>query len=212
MKFITTFLVTLLCCNLFGTAVAQDEKKALTILEAMSKKYQALNSFKAAFTYTADGEKAQNGEATVKGAKFRLKVAGQEIFNDGAIMATYIRESNEVNIQDFDPEEVGDFSPAKIYMAYKNGFKNAYIGETKEGGETFESVRMVPVKADGQVAKVEIKVNKADRSIKSWKIFHKNNKATTFVVNQFTPNAAVADTYFVFNAKNFPGVEVIDLR
>ncbi|HWV33134.1 MAG TPA: hypothetical protein VN038_25925, partial [Dyadobacter sp.] len=69
---------------------AQGDKKSSDILNAMSNKYQKIKSFKALFTYITKGEKPLKGEATVKGSKFRLKMAGQEIFNDGKLMATYI--------------------------------------------------------------------------------------------------------------------------
>ena len=193
-------------------AHAQGDKKSSAILEAMSNKYQKIKSFKAAFTYTPEGGKPLKGEATVKGTKFRLKMAGQEIFNDGKLMATYIKETNEVNLQDFDPTATGDLDPTKIYTAYKKGFKYAFLKEQKEGAKSLEVVELTPTKKDSQVNKVQIAVNKADKSINSWTIFQKNGQEVTYKVNEFQPDVAVADTYFAFNAKQYPGVEVVDLR
>jgi hypothetical protein len=34
----------------------------------------------------------------------------------------------------------------------------------------------------------------------------------TYLVKSFNANAAVSETVFVFNNKNYPGYEVIDLR
>lgn len=193
-------------------ASAQGDKKSSAILEAMSNKYQKIKSFKAVFTYTPEGGKPLKGEATVKGTKFRLKMAGQEIFNDGKLMATYIKETNEVNLQDFDPTATGDLDPTKIYTAYKKGFKYAFLKEQKEGAKSLEVVELTPTKKDSQVNKVQIAVNKADKSINSWTIFQKNGQEVTYKVNEFQPDVAVADTYFAFNAKQYPGVEVVDLR
>jgi len=193
-------------------AHAQGDKKSSAILEAMSNKYQKIKSFKAAFTYTPEGAKPLKGEATVKGTKFRLKMAGQEIFNDGKLMATYIKETNEVNLQDFDPTATGDLDPTKIYTAYKKGFKYAFLKEKKEGAKTLEVVELTPTSKTSQVNKVQIEVNKADKSINSWTIFQKNGQQVTYALNQFTPDVNVADDYFAFNAKQYPGVEVVDLR
>ncbi|WP_275975545.1 LolA family protein [Dyadobacter chenwenxiniae] len=194
------------------SASAQGDKKSSAILEAMSNKYQKIKSFKAVFTYTPEGGKPLKGEATVKGTKFRLKMAGQEIFNDGKLMATYIKETNEVNLQDFDPTATGDLDPTKIYTAYKKGFKYAFLKEEKEGAKSLEVVELTPTKKDSQVNKVQIAVNKADKSINSWTIFQKNGQEVTYKVNDFQPDVAVADSYFAFNSKQYPGVEVVDLR
>jgi len=216
MKKITIFsfvLAIVTFTNVLTTTVqAQGDKKSTAILEAMSNKYQKVKSFKAVFTYTPEGGKPLKGDATVKGTKFRLKMAGQEIFNDGKLMATYIKETNEVNLQDFDPSAGGDLDPTRIYSAYKKGFKYAFLQEKKEGAQTYEVVELTSTGKNSQVDKVQIQVNKADKSINSWKIFQKNGQKVTYKVEQFQPDVTVPDTYFTFNSKQFPGVEVVDLR
>ena len=216
MKKITIFsfvLAIVTFSHVFTTSVqAQGDKKSTAILEAMSNKYQKVKSFKAVFTYTPEGGKPLKGDATVKGTKFRLKMAGQEIFNDGKLMATYIKETNEVNLQDFDPSAGGDLDPTRIYSAYKKGFKYAFLQEKKEGAQTYEVVELTSTGKNSQVDKVQIQVNKADKSINSWKIFQKNGQKVTYKVEQFQPDVTVPDTYFTFNSKQFPGVEVVDLR
>lgn len=210
----SAFLIAVTCITLLGAVDghAQGDKKSSAILEAMSSKYQKIKSFKAVFTYTPKGEKPLKGEATVKGTKFRLKMAGQEIFNDGKLMATYIKETNEVNLQDFDPSAGGDLDPTRIYSAYKKGFKYAFLKEKKEGAKELEVVELTSTNKNSQVNKVEIEVNKADKSISSWKIFQKNGQEVTYKVDQFQPDVNVADSYFAFNSKQYPGVEVVDLR
>jgi len=206
------FTVVAFSSTLLTTVKAQGDKKSTAILDAMSTKYEKIKSFKAIFTYTPEGGKPLKGDATVKGTKFRLKMAGQEIFNDGKLMATYIKETNEVNLQDFDPSAGGDLDPTRIYSAYKKGFKYAFLQEKKEGAQTYEVVELTSTGKNSQVDKVQIQVNKADKSINSWKIFQKNGQKVKYKVEQFQPDVAVADTYFTFNAKQFPGVEVVDLR
>ena len=209
LKIITLILTLLICSNFL---FAQGDKKSTAILDAMSNRYQKIKSFKAVFTYTADGGQSLKGDATVKGTKFRLKMAGQEIYNDGKLMATYIKETNEVNLQDFDPTETGDLDPTKIYSAYKKGFKYAFLEEQKEGSQVYELVELTSTNKNSQVGKVQIQVNKNDKSIRSWKIFQKNGQKVTYKVDQFQPDIAVADNFFTFNAKQYPGVEVVDLR
>ncbi|GAB3927401.1 LolA family protein [Larkinella terrae] len=192
-------------------SIAQKDKKASDVLDAMSAKYKALNSYKASFTYTGDGSNYK-GELTVKKVAFRLKLAGQEVFTDGKTMSTYIKETNEVNVQDYDAGAAGDFNPTKIYSIYKQGYNYKYIGEQKQGGQAVDVVELIPEKKGTQIVKVQISVNKADKQIKGWKLTDKTGKVTSYTIDKFTPNVAVPDSYFVFDKSKYPGVEVVDLR
>lgn len=197
------------------TVFAQTDKKAGSILDAMSNKYKNMGSFNVAFTYTNEGAAAKEtmkGDATVKGVKFRLKMAGQEIFNDGKTMTTYIKETNEATINNYDPKEVGDIDPTKIYTIYKKGYKYMFIEEVTESGKIYEVVELTPEKKDSKVAKVQIKVDKKDKSVKSWKITQRSGQRVVFKVDKFVPNVKVNDNYFAFDTKQYKGVEVVDLR
>jgi outer membrane lipoprotein-sorting protein len=43
-------------------------------------------------------------------------------------------------------------------------------------------------------------------------IFDKNGNKYTYQIKTFTPNVKVPETTFAFDAKKYPGVEVVDLR
>lgn len=194
-------------------ANAQNDKRAAAILDAMSNKYKTMTSFKVAFTYLNEGTKETlKGDATVKGTKFRLKMAGQEIFNDGKIMTTYIKESNEATVNNYDPKEAGDIDPTKVYTIYKKGYKYTFLEEVTEAGKVYEVVELTPDKKDSKVAKLQIKVDKKDKSVKSWKIFQRSGQRLGFKVDSFVPNVKVDDKSFAFDASKYKGVEVIDLR
>ena len=195
-----------------AAAQATIDSRAEAILTTMSKKYEDLKSYKAAFSFATEGGRRAKGDVTVKGDKFRLKMAGQEVFNDGKTMATYAKETNEVTLQDYDPAEIGDLNPTQIFTAYKKNHKYRFLKESKEGGQTYETVELVPTSNYDKYAKVQIKVNKADKSIKNWDILMSNGQHVMYAIDSFQPNVSVPDSHFAFDAKKYPGVEVVDLR
>src|SRR5579859_7711024 len=90
-----------------GTAMAQYDPKALEILEAMGKKYKAIPTFEVNFTQTLTNESAGvkeevKGKITVKGDKYRLELAEQQVYNNGTTIWTYLPASKEVNVDNFD--------------------------------------------------------------------------------------------------------------
>ncbi len=198
---------TLVAFLLLAMPVWAQSSKAISLVDGMQKKYKSMGAFSANFSYQTEGGGAMNGSITVKGTKFRLKTSGQEIFNNGKEVATYIKEINEVNISSFDPAD-GDLNPAKIYTFDKKSYKFALLGES--GG--IATVEMTPANKAVQVKNVTLKINVADHTVKSWTIINKAGKKQSFSVTKLNPKAGVDDAYFTFNKKAFPGVEVNDLR
>ncbi len=210
----TTWLLSLLLLLTIPT-FAQKDKRAQGILDAMSKKYKSLKSYQAAFTYASVGAGAKEsykGDLTVKNEKFRLVLGGQEVFTDGETMSTYIKESNEVNVQDYDKNETSELNPTQIYTIYKRGFDYKFLKEQKQGGRTLEVIELTPNRQKSPIATIQISVDKADRSVRNWLIINKDGKRTTYTITKFTPNVNVPDSYFAFDKGKYPGVEVVDLR
>jgi outer membrane lipoprotein carrier protein len=211
---------TFLAC-LFGVLIsisssAQYDPKALQILEAMSNKYKSISAFEAniAYTLTNDVEKISEefkGKITVKGDKFRLSLPEQEVINNGSIIWTYLPGAKEVNIDNYDPTSE-DVNPSKIYEIYKKGFKYLYLQERSEAGVVCEEIDLVPEKKDAQFFKIKMLINKKDKSIQSWTMFDKGGNKYKYTIAKFNPNVKVEDSFFTFDPKKYPGVEVIDLR
>jgi outer membrane lipoprotein carrier protein len=195
---------------------AQYDPKALQILEEMSKKYRSIPAFEANISQTLinDVEKISEefkGKITVKGDKFRLVLPEQEVINNGSTIWTYLPEAREVNIDNYDPNSE-DVNPSKIYEIYKKGFKYLYLGDKTEGGVAVEEIDLVPEKKDAQFFKIKMFINKKDKSIYSWTMFDKGGNKFRYTISKFNPNIKVDDSYFSFDPKKYPGVEVIDLR
>lgn len=196
--------------------MAQYDPKALEILEAMSKKYKAIANFEASLatfmTNETEGVKEEvKGKITVKGEKFRLLLDDQEIINNGTTVWTYLPSAKEVNIDNFDPNS-DDINPVKIFDIYKKGFKYLFLGEKTEAGQVYEEIDLVPEKKNAQYFKIKMMIAKKDKSIQSWTMFDKSGNRYKYVITKFTPNLKIDDTFFNFDARKYPGVEVIDVR
>lgn len=195
---------------------AQYDPKALETLDAMSKKYKSIPAFEAnlSYTLTNDVEKINEefkGKITVKGDKYRLVLPEQEVINNGTTVWTYLPEAKEVNIDNYDPNS-DEINPSKIYDTYKKGYKYLYLQDKTEGGVLCEEIDLVPEKKDAQYFKIKMFISKKDKSIQSFTMFDKSGNRYKYILTKFNPNATVADSYFTFDPKKYPGVEVIDLR
>jgi outer membrane lipoprotein-sorting protein len=197
-------------------AMAQYDPKALEILDAMSKKYKAIPAFEANIScnLTNEAEKVNEefkGKITVKGDKFRMVLPEQEVINNGTTTWTYLPEAKEVNIDNYDPNS-DDVNPSKIYDIYKKGYKYLFLEEKTEGGVLCEVIDLVPEKKDAQYFKIRMNINKKEKNVQSFILFDKSGNKYKYSISKFTQNASIADAFFTFDPKKYPGVEVIDLR
>ena len=195
---------------------AQYDPKALEILEAMSKKYKSISSFEAniSYTLTNDVERINEefkGKITVKGDKFRLALPEQEVINNGTTVWQYLPDAKEVNIDNYDPSSE-DINPSKLFDMYKKGFKYLYLKDDTEEGVPCEVIDLVPEKKDAQFFKIRMNIVKKDKSIKSWTMFDKGGNRYKYTITKFNPNVKLEESFFTFDPKQHPGVEVIDLR
>ncbi|MFD1873104.1 LolA family protein [Hymenobacter bucti] len=210
------FSLLALAATLALPAAAQQDPKAGKILDAVSAKYTALKSFQAGFTQTLENPAAKlkqniNGEVTVSGQKYHLKANGQEVLNDGKNTWTYLKNENEVNVSESDPNNQ-DMSPTQMYSMYKKGYKYTYVKSLKDAGVASDLIELSPDSKTNDVFKVQLIVGTADKAIHSVKTFKKNGTRTTFTLKNFKPNVPVAASTFAFDKAQYPGVKVVDLR
>lgn len=199
-----------------ATVSAQYDKEALDKLEAMSAKYKTLPTYKSEFIYSLinDVENIQEdfeGTITVKGDKYILSLEEQEIFNNGVTVWTYLPDMNEVNIDNYNPDE-NEITPSKIYTAYKDGYKYIYLQDDVVNGVPVSVIDLIPDDKSAQFFKIKLYISNKDSSLVGWTIFDKSGNKYKYVITDFTPNVNVTDKDFEFNSKKYPGVEIIDLR
>ena len=219
MKRIYTFLLLIsavLLVEAQGTA-AKNDPGAKKILDGVSAKFKTFKSAKASFVYKVENSagkalSSKNGTVAMKGTRYRVSIAGQEIFSDGSNIWTYDKAANEVTITKLDVES-NTLTPQKLFTNfYDKDFLYKLNGEKKQGTKTIQEIEMTPTDKTKAFHKVYVYVDKSSKIINGTKVLEKGGNRYTYSVSSFTPNATIADSHFVFDAKNFPGVEVIDLR
>ena len=202
---------------LISTSVfAQGDAKSTEILKSVSAKYKSYKSLSASFKLSRVDQKTKasenfSGTIVLNGTKFQFVLNNQTVMSDGASTWTFLKESNEVQISESKSVE-GAISPTSIFTMYEKGFKTKYIGDKKENGGTVQQIELTPDDTKKNYFKILLSIDKAGQFVKEAKIYEKSGAILTYSIVKFTPNSAVNDNMFVFDAKKYPGVEVIDLR
>ncbi len=213
--------VILLVIGILGSTTAlfaQKDAKAKTILAEVSKKYRSYNVIRTEFTYAINNPQA-NVKETKQGTffvqsntnKYKIMLDDQELMSDGKSQWTYLKDDKEVQINEVD-NSPNALNPAKIYTIYEKGYKYIYLGDTKSNGLSYHTIDLTPIDSKSSFFKIRLSIGKLNKQIKSAVIFDKNGSRYTYTINSFTSTVKISDSFFSFDKKNYPGVEIVDLR
>ena len=200
------------------TSFAQSDAKATAILQAMSKKYKTYDIVKADFTISANNPKAKinqsdKGVLFVKANanKYKMVMQDRDLISDGKNQWTHLKEDQEVQLStvENDPDAM---NPAQIFTIYEKGFKAKYAGESKAGTKVYQLIDLTPTDAKKSYNRVRLTIDKKAMQIAKAVIYEKSGTTYTYSVNTFVPNVKLPESTFTFDAKKYPGVEVVDLR
>lgn len=195
----------------------QQDAKAQEILKAVSAKFKSFKSYKANFTIIIENSRdksreVQKGTIYIKGNKYKLEIAGQDVISDGKTRWTYVKDANEVQI-DVQKTDDASISPTNIFTIYEKGWQSKYTGDAKDKTNTYAQIELVPSDAKNKnIFKIKLSINKNDKSISSAKMLDKNGGIQTINVEKISPDAASDDNIYVFNKSNYPSAEIVDLR
>ena len=196
---------------------SQTDKRAQDILNGLSLKYKSLTSLKAIFSIVVENQhdkskQEQNGTLFLKGSKYKLQISGQDIISDGKTRWTYVKDANEVQIDNQKKDE-NAISPTNIFTIYEKGWQSKYTGEKLNNKVIYQTIELIPIDLKTKnIFKVKLTINKSVKTITSAVIYDKNGSIQTITVNKFIADGANDDKIYIFQTSNYPGSEVVDLR
>ena len=218
-------LITGIVILIFGTGslfaqpkgMGKNDPDAKKILDAVSAKFKTFKGVEAKFQLKIENGAGKNlgtkvGTVFMKGNKYRVSVTGQEIFCDGSNVSTFDKSANEVTITKVDPT-ANTLTPQKIFSNfYDKDFLYKLNQETTIGGKKIQELELTPIDKSKPYFKILVFVDKNTQIIHSTKVFEKAGNRITYSVLSINTSAPINDAQFVFDAKNYPGAEVVDLR
>lgn len=218
-KLFSLFVLVTIVTNVFAQSksLGNNDPEAKKVLDAVSAKFKTLKTVKGNFTLEvkdANGkvQGTKKGTVYMKGTKYRVSITGQEIFCDGKNIWTYDKGANEVQVSAFD-QSGSTITPQKLFTNfYDKDFLYKLNGDKTVAGKTIQEVELTPVDKTKPFFKVVLGIDKANKMITSTQIFEKSGNRYTYSMSNVATNANITDDTFVFDAKKYPGVDVVDLR
>lgn len=191
-------------------------QNAKTILDNASSAYTKAGGVIAKFTLNIQDTKAKttyshDGTAHMRGNKFKIEVPDGITWFDGKTQWVYAKGGDEVNVSNPTGDELASISPVAFLSLYKAGFTLKYKGEKKEQGKLVSIVEMIPQKK-GDYTRFLIYIDKSTSLFSKISLFAKDGTNTHLIINKLQTGVSIQDAVFIFNKKQYSGVEIVDLR
>lgn len=154
---------------------------------------------------------SQKGNVMAKGNKFRVTMPGMSTWFDGKTQWVLLRDNNEVNVSTPSQAEIASISPIALMSMYKSGYNLKNPVSKIVSRKAAWSIELTPVKK-GDFSKIIVAVDKKSYQLLQINGYQQNGVTNTINVVSYNDKNNFDDAIFSFSKRNYPNVEVIDLR
>ena len=207
---ILLFCATLLLAN---AQVAQAQN-GTAALDRVVEKIRRSGDLSAAFTltvYNALNEPVDKQSGTIKlsGDKFYWTTPAMTVWYNGQLQWAYVKASEGVNLTEPTPAEVASINPYTLITTYKQNFN---VKALKAKNSQQRVAELTPKKKGTQIDRVVLTVNASNWMPQSFQIYYSDRTHSTIALSRLVTGQNFSDATFVFDKKQYPKAEVIDLR
>lgn len=207
---ILLFCATLLLAN---AQVAQAQN-GTAALDRVVEKFRRSGDLSAAFTltvYNALNEPVDKQSGTIKlaGDKFYWTTPAMTVWYNGQLQWAYVKASEEVNLTEPTPAEIASINPYTLITTYKQNFN---VKALKAKNSQQRVAELTPKKKGTQIDRVVLTVNASNWMPQSFQIYYSDRTHSTIALSRLVTGQNFSDATFVFDKKQYPKAEVIDLR
>ncbi len=194
--------------SLFMAAVMTLGAMAQTAKSVLDKSASVLSKGAVALSFTAKGSfGASSGKITVQGNKFVLQSPQARIWFDGKTEWALAQGSDEVNVTTPSAKEIASMNPMNFLYLYKKGYR-ATLAEKQQKHE----VHLVATNPKAAIKELFILIDKTSTYPTHVRLRTGDNQWTSIQIGSIQQLSKRPEAHFRFNAKDYPKVEVVDLR
>lgn len=147
------------------------------------------------------------GQIVVQGSKFVLTSPKAHIWFDGKTEWALAQGSGEVNVTNPTSAEIAAMNPMNFITLYKRGYSSTVADK---GGS--HEIHLTASNAKAGIKEAYVTISKNTSLPQSVRVRTGSSSWTTIIINSLQNGGKKADAFFRFNAKDYPRVDVVDLR
>lgn len=207
--------ILLFCASLLlANAQVAQAQNGTAALDKVVEKFRHSGGISAAFTltvYNALNEPVDKQSGTIKlaGSKFYWTTPAMTVWYNGQLQWAYVKSTEEVNLTEPTPAEIASINPYTLITTYKQNFN---VKALKAKNSQQRVAELTPKKKGTQIDRVVLTINASNWTPQSFQIYYSDRTHSTIALSRLATGQNFPDATFVFDQKQHPKAEVIDLR
>lgn len=171
-------------------------------------------TFEAKFFYSAYDRKAYNvlydysAHITVSGKMYLLKTSSNMVICDGNTIWTYLPQDNEVYMA----KASDQLNLWNILPIYNKFYSIENINEIEDENEKYYLIELLSKDVENDFGKIILKINSKSHNLVQLHVYESEDTLHIFEIYEIKSIEKLPKSYFIFNEKNYPNVEKIDLK
>jgi outer membrane lipoprotein-sorting protein len=197
---------------------AQVDPKAHELVRRSRKKLKSMEYMTVQFSYVVEN-RADTSQKRISRAgtlkyrpkqnKFAVDIGDMVILSDGKTVWQFLKKEKEVSISSYDPKE--GFSLERIFRIYDQDMKVRLDKTETYKGRTLHKVSLFPISDTTDYFRVEVWIDGQTELPQRMRISNRDGTVVEYELKGYDVQP-IPDSAFVFDTKQHPGVQVIDLR
>lgn len=177
-------------------------------VDKMTVKLKKAQSIEFVFNIAQDRSNS-TGRLVVGGTKFFLTTPEMKIWFDGVSQWSYLKSAGEVNLSRPNRYELAQANPLSI-LASLNG-KN-FTFRRLSSTEGTDKIEIIPKNPTQDFAKAVVLINSTTSMPKELTVYDAKGNSAIVKISSAKIGTQLPVSTFRFNPRQFPGVEIVDLR
>jgi len=205
-------LVCLIALTVGLEAQTSDPKAKAIVDKAITQLYRTPSTFDFTTAYIAGNtnqKQVQKGVCAINGKKLYISLAGMETFFDGKTQWVYVKANNEVSISEPTVEEQKEMNPLMMIRSYDKTHRVAF-DETANNPTVWYLFLYPTLAKKVDYFRIRLSIDKKTNQLKKIEFSQRNADKLIFTIQKQQPSKDV--TVFTFDKRNYPKVEMNDLR
>ena len=194
---------------LFAAQAVSAQNNADAIIRVLVDQIKGHKNVEMAFSYQIGSDKnlseSQKGHAWLQGEAYKTEMADQQTISDGKTIWLYLIDDEEVMVSN--ASEGTDNTPLKILTSLDKSYVASLTNIDAKGVATIELANPM-----GQYKRVTLKINTKKTELKSADIYMEDGNKVSITVEEMKYDQKLDDSFFTFDTKKHPKVDVIDMR
>ena len=197
-----------LICILSCSALDASAQNATKILDTAVSNFKSAGGVKITYSYTGNGTSG-NGTIKMNGQKFMNDMGDMVVWFNGKTVWTLVKSNEEVTITNPSSKEIAKMNPYAFVSLYKKGYKASMTHKSTH--DDYE-VLLTPSKKTATFKSILLRINRFSNQLSYVKMTSADGNSVEITVKTYAKNQKFTDATFTFSEKNYPDVDVIDLR